>query len=148
MLANWRSVNEGGSSPHDACARLLGEREDLVRTAEEIVGRMEVFAQFESATRTLSTPGEGLVTRGNFLDIVKRVDARIGFLREHRQCRPGEKVNVHRTLVARLPNIRHLNTDPFSQDVSVKATHHLLYIRFRSVAGPLSPLSGELEARS
>lgn len=87
MLADWRSVEEGGRSLQDACARLLGEREDLVRAEEEIAGRMEVFAELESATRMLNAPGESLVMRGDFLDMVERVDACIGFLREHRQYR-------------------------------------------------------------
>ena len=87
MLADWRSVEEGGRSLQDACARLMGEREELVRAEEEIAGRMEVFAQLEDATRMLNAPGESLVMRGDFLDMVERVDACIGFLRDHRQYR-------------------------------------------------------------
>ncbi|VDC05907.1 unnamed protein product [Peniophora sp. CBMAI 1063] len=163
MLVDWRSVEEGGRSLQDACARLLGEREELVRAEEEIAGRMEVFAELEGATRMLNAPGESLVMRGDFLDMVERVDACIGFLREHRQYKEAELylLRFKQCLVRAMTlirmyfvgSLRALNADVSKRlsekDVSATATHHLLYTRFRSVAGPLplSPLLGELERR-
>ncbi|VDB94372.1 unnamed protein product [Peniophora sp. CBMAI 1063] len=92
--------------------------------------------------------------RGDFLDIVERVDASVGFLREYRRYKEAEMYLSCFAVSGSSDDVdSHVLHREFAcfnrrreQALGREAvTHHLLYTRFRSVAGPLPPLLGELE---
>ncbi|KAL7281373.1 hypothetical protein ACG7TL_004683 [Trametes sanguinea] len=162
MLQGWRSVEESGKSLKDACELLLQERDRLLDMTVAIDERLEYFQELEHATRMLNHPGESLVLQTDFLYMVERVDICIDYLRAHRHFREAEIYLLRfqqcmtraMTLIKMyfVGSLRALTTDVskrlFEKDVSTTAQMHLLYTRFRTVAGQLAPLLAELERRA
>ncbi|OSD04130.1 Sec34-domain-containing protein [Trametes coccinea BRFM310] len=162
MLQGWRSVEESGKSLKDACELLLQERDRLLDMTVAIDERLEYFQELEHATRMLNHPGESLVLQTDFLYMVERVDICIDYLRAHRHFREAEIYLLRfqqcmtraMTLIKMyfVGSLRALTTDVskrlFEKDVSTTAQTHLLYTRFRTVAGQLAPLLAELERRA
>lgn len=162
MMEGWIGVEEGGKSLKGACERLLEERDGLLAVMEEIGGHLEYFQELEHATRMLNHPGESLIFQADFLYMVERVDICIEFLKTHRHYREAEvyllrfqqcmtramtliKMNFVGSLRALSSEISKRLAD---KDISPTAQHHLLYTRFKSVAGRIAPLLEELERRS
>ncbi|CDO75690.1 hypothetical protein BN946_scf184585.g3 [Trametes cinnabarina] len=162
MLQGWRSVEEGGKSLKDACEQLLQERDRLLDMTIAIDERLEYFQELEHATRMLNHPGESLVLQTDFLYMVERVDICIDYLRAHRHFREAEIYLLRfqqcmtraMTLIKMyfVGSLRALTADVSKRlsekDVSTTAQTHLLYTRFRTVAGQLAPLLAELERRA
>ncbi|KAI0292705.1 Sec34-like family-domain-containing protein [Multifurca ochricompacta] len=162
MLDGWTSVEEGGKSLQDASQKLLDERDRLVDLQGAIGTTLEYFQELEHATRLLNHPGESLVLQTDFLYMVERVDICIEFLKSHRNYKEAELYLLRfqqcmtraMTLIKMyfVGSLRALTQDVsrrlFDQDVSDTAQVHLLYTRFITVAGQVSPLLGELENRA
>ncbi|KAF8629303.1 hypothetical protein AX15_003520 [Amanita polypyramis BW_CC] len=162
MLENWKTVEEGGRSLKDACERLLDDRDKLLELTDEIDTRLDYFQELEHATRMLNHPGESLVLQTDFLYMVERVDICIDFLKNNRHYKEADLYLLRfqqcmtraMTLIKMffVGSLRALSADiskrMSERDVSTTAQMHLLYTRFRSVSGQLTPLLGELERRA
>ncbi|KAF8267658.1 Sec34-like family-domain-containing protein [Lactarius quietus] len=162
MMDAWKSVEEGGKSLQDASQKLLDERDRLVEFQGAIGTTLEYFLELEHATRLLNHPGESLVLQTDFLYMVERVDICIEFLKSHRNYKEAEIYLLRfqqcmtraMTLIKMffVGSLRALTQDVsrrlFEQDVSDTAQIHLLYTRFATVSGQVSPLLGELERRA
>ncbi|KAH9168251.1 Sec34-like family-domain-containing protein [Lactarius sanguifluus] len=162
MMDAWKSVEEGGKSLQDASQKLLDERDRLVELQGAIGTTLEYFLELEHATRLLNHPGESLVLQTDFLYMVERVDICIEFLKSHRNYKEAEIYLLRfqqcmtraMTLIKMyfVGSLRALTQDVsrrlFEQDVSDTAQMHLLYTRFTTVSGQVSPLLGELERRA
>ncbi|KAN0130284.1 Sec34 domain containing protein [Lactarius tabidus] len=162
MMDAWKSVEEGGKSLQDASQKLLDERDRLVELQGAIGTTLEYFLELEHATRLLNHPGESLVLQTDFLYMVERVDICIEFLKSHRNYKEAEIYLLRfqqcmtraMTLIKMyfVGSLRALTQDVsrrlFEQEVSDTAQMHLLYTRFTTVSGQVSPLLGELERRA
>ncbi|RPD58666.1 Sec34-domain-containing protein [Lentinus tigrinus ALCF2SS1-6] len=162
MLQGWRSVEESGRSLKDACELLLQERDRILDMSVAIDERLEYFQELEHATRMLNHPGESLVLQTDFLYMVERVDICIDYLKAHRHFKEAEIYLLRfqqcmtraMTLIKMyfVGSLRALTADVSrrlsEKDVSTTAQTHLLYTRFQTVSGPLSPLLAELERRA
>ncbi|SCV70276.1 BQ2448_1670 [Microbotryum intermedium] len=160
--ANYRFVEDNSSALQLACETMLDEQKHLIQVTQAISARLEYFRQLETATRMLNLPGEDLVLRQAFLDVLDRLDVCLDYLKANRDFKDAEIYLIRfqqcltrsMTLIKMyfVSTIKRLTTEVLDKmngkDLSETALHALLYTKFSSTAETLRILTYELEKRA
>ncbi|GAA5949410.1 hypothetical protein JCM3765_003400 [Sporobolomyces pararoseus] len=163
MEANYQYVEENSSSLQSACQEMLLEQKHLYTITEQIGQRLEYFRELESSTKMLNLPGEELVLKEDFLNMIDRLDICLDYLKANRDFRDSEIYLIRfqqcltrsMTLIKMyfVSTIRKLSLETLeklvgNRELSDTALQALLYSKFQTPASSLHHLLIELEKRS
>eukprot|EP00249_Psilotum_nudum_P016375 c25792_g1_i1 orf=138-2456(+) len=153
---------------HDACERLVMEKDRLVDFADALRSKLNYFDELENAVTQFYTPAMN-VTSGHFLPLLKRLDECISYVGSNPQyADSGVYLLKFRQLQSRaLGMVRtHVLSILKSASSQVQAAikecvavngkpvlpeameTSVLYIRFKAAASEMKPLMEELESRA
>ncbi|GAA5905384.1 Golgi transport complex subunit COG3 [Sporobolomyces salmoneus] len=162
MEANYLFVEENSRALQMACETMLDEQKHLLEVTEAIGTRLEYFRELEKATKTLNLPGEELVLKEDFLNMIDRLDVCLDYLKANRDFRDAEIYLIRfqqcltraMTLIKMyfVSTIRKITLDAAEKmtgkELSDTALEALLYQKFESPSSSLRILLIELEKRS
>ncbi|KAJ4968835.1 hypothetical protein NE237_015536 [Protea cynaroides] len=161
-----QSVATKTKTLHDACDRLLIEKQRLIEFAEALHSKLNYFDELENVATNFYSPNMNL---GNekFLPLLKRLDECISYVESNPQyAESGVYLVKFRQLQSRaLGMIRsHILSILKSASSQVQAVIRgnsgsktavsegveasVIYVRFKAAAGELKPLLEEIESRS
>ncbi|KAG9459772.1 hypothetical protein H6P81_004280 [Aristolochia fimbriata] len=150
---------------HDACDRLLIEKQRLIEFADALRSKLKYFDELENVSSNFYSPNMS-VGNGNFLPLLKRLDECITYVENNSQyAESGVYLVKFRQLQSRaLAMIRsHVLSVLKSASGQVQAAIRgndgnktsvegvetsVVYIRFKAAAGELKPVLEEIESRS
>ncbi|XP_068659617.1 conserved oligomeric Golgi complex subunit 3 isoform X1 [Aristolochia californica] len=151
---------------HDACDRLLIEKQRLIEFADALRSKLNYFDELENVSTNFYSPNTS-VGSGNFLPLLKRLDECISYVESNPQyAESGVYLVKFRQLQSRaLAMIRsHVLSVLKSASAQVQAAIRgndgsrtavaegmetsVVYIRFKAAAGELKPVLEEIESRS
>ncbi|OVA05252.1 Conserved oligomeric Golgi complex [Macleaya cordata] len=151
---------------HDACDRLLIEKQRLIEFAEALRSKLTYFDELENVATNFYSPNMN-VGSGHFLPLLKRLDECISYVENNPQYAESSVYLVKfRQLQSRaLGMIRsHVLSVLKSASSQVQATIRgtggsktavsegveasVIYVRFKAAAGELKPVLEEIESRS
>ncbi|KAK1266136.1 hypothetical protein QJS04_geneDACA009111 [Acorus gramineus] len=151
---------------HDACDRLLVEKQRLIEFAEALRSKLKYFDELENVAKEFYSPNMK-VGNENFLPLLKRIDECISYVESNSQyAESGVYLVKFRQLQSRalsmirshvLSVLKHSSAQVQaairgSKDNNISVSEgveaSVIYIRFKAAAGELKPVLGELESRS
>ncbi|XP_059634500.1 conserved oligomeric Golgi complex subunit 3 [Cornus florida] len=151
---------------HDACDRLLIEKQGLIEFAEALRSRLNYFDELENVATNFHSPNMN-VANGNFLPLLKRLDECISYVESNPQYAESSVYLVKfRQLQSRaLGMIRsHVlsvlkstssqvqtairSSGGSKSGVSEGVETSVIYVRFKAAASELKPVLEEIESRS
>lgn len=151
---------------HDACDRLLKEKQRLVDFADALRSRLSYFDELEKVATNFYSPNMSVGSE-NFLPLLKRLDECISYVESNPQYSESSvylvKFRQHQSralgmirshVLSVLKNassqvqsaIRDSNMNKTGVSDGVEAS--VIYIRFKAAAGELKPVLEEIEGRS
>ncbi|XP_020593355.1 conserved oligomeric Golgi complex subunit 3 [Phalaenopsis equestris] len=161
-----QSVATKTKTLHDACDRLLLEKQRLIDFAEALRSKLVYFDELENASSSFYSPNMS-IGNGQFLPLLKRLDDCISYVESNPQYAESAVYLVKfRQLQSRaLGMIRsHVLSILKTADVQVQAAirgggsnkaslaegveESVIYVRFKAAAGELKPILEEIESRS
>ena len=160
---NYNLVSKKTSELHDACEVLVNQQNQLLRLADVIDKKLTYFNELPKITQKLSTSTIS-VYDDNFKTLLAKLDDCIQFTSLNRDFMDSEVYLVkYKQLQSRalslikneiISTIRNI-TNQIQSEIKSKGTstndaaniEKLYYIKFRSVAQKLKPLSEEIEKR-
>ncbi|WOH11318.1 hypothetical protein DCAR_0830799 [Daucus carota subsp. sativus] len=151
---------------HDACDRLLIEKQRLIEFAESLRSKLNYFDELENVANSFYSPTMN-VANENFLPLLKRLDECISYVESNPQyAESGVYLVKFRQLQSRaLSMIRThissvlknttsqvqaamLNSGGSKASVSEGVEASIIYVRFKAAASELKPVLEEIESRS
>ncbi|GAA6017621.1 hypothetical protein JCM11491_005304 [Sporobolomyces phaffii] len=162
MEANYSYVEENSHALQLACETMLDEHKHLVDVTDQIANRLEYFRELEGATKMLNLPGEDLVLKEDFLNMIDRLDVCLDYLKANRDFRDAEIYLIRfqqcltraMTLIKMyfVSTVRRTTLDVAEKmtgkELSDTALDALLYQKFQAPAASLRILLVELEKRA
>ncbi|BGO94181.1 hypothetical protein NBRC10512_001341 [Rhodotorula toruloides] len=162
MEANYRYVDENSRALQMACETMLEEQKHLIEVTEAIGARLEYFRELEKATRVLNLPGEEIVLKEDFLNMLDRLDVCLEYLKANRdfldaeiylirfqQCLTRSMTLIKMYFVTTIRRIAAEAQEKMGgKELSETALNALLYAKFTSSAPTLRILLVELEKRA
>ncbi|BGP34343.1 Golgi transport complex subunit 3 [Rhodotorula toruloides] len=162
MEANYRYVDENSRALQMACETMLEEQKHLIEVTEAIGARLEYFRELEKATRVLNLPGEEIVLKEDFLNMLDRLDVCLEYLKANRdfldaeiylirfqQCLTRSMTLIKMYFVTTMRRIAAEAQEKMGgKELSETALNALLYAKFTSSAPTLRILLVELEKRA
>ncbi|PKU70495.1 conserved oligomeric Golgi complex subunit 3 isoform X1 [Dendrobium catenatum] len=161
-----QSVATKTKTLHDACDRLLLEKQRLIDFAEALRSKLNYFDELENASSNFYSPNLS-IGNGQFLPLLKRLDDCISYVESNPQYAESAVYLVKfRQLQSRaLGMIRsHVLSILKSADAQVQAAirgsgsnkasvaegveESVIYVRFKAAASELKPILEEIESRS
>lgn len=151
---------------HDACDRLLIEKQRLIEFAESLRSKLNYFDELENVANSFYSPTMN-VANGSFLPLLKRLDECISYVESNPQyAESGVYLVKFRQLQSRaLGMIRShissvlknttsqvqtamLSSGGSKASVSEGVEASIIYVRFKAAASELKPVLEEIESRS
>ncbi|KAL0426741.1 UNVERIFIED_CONTAM: Conserved oligomeric Golgi complex subunit [Sesamum latifolium] len=150
---------------HDACDRLLMEKQRLIEFAESLRAKLNYFDELENVATSFYSPSMN-VTHENFLPLLKRVDDCISYVESNpqyaecnvylvkfRQLQSRALGMIRTHVLSVLKNtssqvqaaIRSSAGNKASVSEGVEAS--VIYVRFKAAANELKPVLEEIESR-
>ncbi|XP_072997386.1 conserved oligomeric Golgi complex subunit 3 [Typha latifolia] len=151
---------------HDACDRLLVEKQRLIEFAEALRSKLNYFDELENVSTSFYSPNMNIST-GHFLPLLKRLDDCISYVESNPQyAESGVYLVKFRQLQSRALGmirshvlsvlkgassqvhaaIRGSSSGKATVSEGVEAS--VIYVRFKAAANELKPVLGEIEGRS
>nr|XP_029124233.1 conserved oligomeric Golgi complex subunit 3 isoform X2 [Elaeis guineensis] len=151
---------------HDACDRLLIEKQRLIEFAEALRSKLNYFDELENVSTSFYSPNMNIGSE-QFLPLLKRLDDCISYIESNPQyAESGVYLVKFRQLQSRALGmirshvlsvlkgassqvqtaIRGSGSNKTTVSEGVEAS--VIYVRFKAAASELKPLLGELESRS
>ncbi|MQM18325.1 hypothetical protein Taro_051316, partial [Colocasia esculenta] len=150
---------------HDACDRLLIEKQRLVEFAEALRSKLNYFDELENVAKNFHSPSMN-VGSANFLLLLKRLDECILYVennpqyaesgvylvkfRQH-QSRALGLIRTHVLSVLKNASFQvhsAIQGNSLNTTVSEGVEASVIYVRFKAAAGELKPVLEEIEGRS
>uniref|UniRef100_A0A1D1Y860 Conserved oligomeric Golgi complex subunit 3 n=1 Tax=Anthurium amnicola TaxID=1678845 RepID=A0A1D1Y860_9ARAE len=151
---------------HDACDRLLIEKQRLVEFAEALRSKLNYFDELENVAKNFHSSSMN-VGSANFLPLLKRLDECISYVennpqyaesgvylvkfRQHQSRALGmirtHVLSVLKSASFQVQSVIHgssLNATTVSEGMEAS----VIYVRFKAAAGELKPVLEEIEGRS
>lgn len=170
LQVQHRAVATKTKSLHDACERLVLEKERLIEFADALRSKLNYFDELEKIQTKFHAPSMS-VSSSHFLPLLKRLDECISYVGSnlqykhsdiylkkfrHLQSRALGMVRSHALAVLRNASSQvqsamkeNIGSSSASQiTISEGAETSLLYVRFKAAAGELKALMEEMEARA
>lgn len=153
-------------SLHDACDRLLIEKQRLIEFAEALRSKLNYFDELENVSTSFYSPNMNIGSE-HFLPLLKRLDDCISYVESNPQyAESGVYLVKFRQLQSRALGmirshvlsvlkgassqvqtaIRGSGSNKTTVSEGVEAS--VIYVRFKAAASELKPLLGEIESRS
>ncbi|XP_038990079.1 conserved oligomeric Golgi complex subunit 3 [Phoenix dactylifera] len=151
---------------HDACDRLLIEKQRLIEFAEALRSKLNYFDELENVSTSFYSPNMNIGSE-QFLPLLKRLDDCISYVESNPQyAESGVYLVKFRQLQSRALGmirshvlsvlkgassqvqtaIRGSGSNKTTVSEGVEAS--VIYVRFKAAASELKPLLGEIESRS
>ncbi|XAR53530.1 hypothetical protein NMG60_11022121 [Bertholletia excelsa] len=151
---------------HDACDRLLIEKQRLIEFAEALRSKLNYFDELENVASNFYSPNMN-VSNQNFLSLLKRLDDCISYVESNpqyaessvylvkfRQLQSRALGMIRSHVLSVLKNassqvqvaIRSSSDSKVAVSEAVEAS--VIYVRFKAAASELKPVLGEIESRS
>ncbi|CAL5375655.1 unnamed protein product [Camellia sinensis] len=151
---------------HDACDRLLIEKQRLIEFAEALRSKLKYFDELENVATNFYSPNMN-VANGNFLPLLKRLDECISYVESNpqyaessvylvkfRQLQSRALGMIRSHVLSVLKNtssqvqaaIRSSSGSKTAVSEGVEAS--VIYVRFKAAASELKPVLEEIESRS
>ncbi|CAN6845021.1 unnamed protein product [Brassica oleracea] len=148
---------------HDACDRLLMEKQKLMEFAEALRSKLNYFDELENISSNFYSPNMS-VSNSNFVPLLKRLDECISnpqyaessvYLLKFRQLQ-ASRMNFVVMSSFRETNMLFYDqvqaafrgTDGNKESVSEGVEASVIYVRFKAAASELKPVLEEIESRS
>ncbi|KAL5572282.1 hypothetical protein UlMin_021879 [Ulmus minor] len=161
-----QAVSTKTKTLHDACDRLVIEKQRLIEFAEALRSKLNFFDELENITTNFYSPNMNVVNE-NFLPLLKRLDDCISYVENNPQYAESSVYLLKfRQLQSRalgmirshvLSVLRNASSQvqsairssggskaSFSEGVEASA----IYVRFKAAASELKPVLAEIESRS
>ncbi|KAI3984512.1 hypothetical protein MKX01_034005 [Papaver californicum] len=151
---------------HDACDRLVIEKQRLVEFAEALRNKLNYFDELENVASSFYSPNMN-VGSGNFLPLLKRLDECISYVENNSQyAESGVYIIKFKQLQSRAlgmirSHVLSILKSASSQvhaairgsggskaSVSEGVETSVIYVRFKAAAGELKPVLVEIESRA
>ncbi|XP_043696774.1 conserved oligomeric Golgi complex subunit 3 isoform X2 [Telopea speciosissima] len=159
-----QSVATKTKTLHDACDRLLMEKQRLIEFAEALRSKLNYFDELENVATNFYSPNMN-VGNGKFLPLLKRLDECISYVESNPQyAESGVYLVKFRQLQSRALGIIRSHVLSILKTASSQALIRgnsgsktavsegveasVIYVRFKAAAGELKPLLEEIESRS
>ncbi|KAJ0229257.1 Conserved oligomeric Golgi complex subunit 3 [Hirschfeldia incana] len=151
---------------HDACDRLLMEKQKLMEFAEALRSKLNYFDELENISSNFYSPNMN-VSNYNFLPLLKRLDECISYIESNPQYAESSvyllkfrqlqsrALGMIRTYIlavlktaASQVQAAFRGTDGNKASVSEGVEASVIYVRFKAAASELKPVLEEIESRS
>ncbi|CAN7064586.1 unnamed protein product [Brassica oleracea var. botrytis] len=151
---------------HDACDRLLMEKQKLMEFAEALRSKLNYFDELENISSNFYSPNMN-VSNSNFLPLLKRLDECISYILSNPQYAESSvyllkfrqlqsrALGMIRTYIlavlktaASQVQAAFRGTDGNKASVSEGVEASVIYVRFKAAASELKPVLEEIESRS
>ncbi|MCL7041568.1 hypothetical protein MKW94_006755, partial [Papaver nudicaule] len=151
---------------HDACDRLVIEKQRLVEFAEALRNKLNYFDELENVASSFYSPNMN-VGSGNFLPLLKRLDECISYVENNSQyAESGVYIIKFKQLQSRalgmirshvLSVLKNASSQVYAAirssggskaAVSEGVETSVIYVRFKAAAGELKPILVEIESRA
>ncbi|CAH8334719.1 unnamed protein product [Eruca vesicaria subsp. sativa] len=151
---------------HDACDRLLMEKQKLMEFAEALRSKLSYFDELENISSNFYSPNMN-VSNSNFLPLLKRLDECISYIESNpqyaessvyllkfRQLQSRALGMIRTYILAVLKTASSQvqaafrGTDGNKASVSEGVEASVIYVRFKAAASELKPVLEEIESRS
>ncbi|KAJ4963906.1 hypothetical protein NE237_023845 [Protea cynaroides] len=150
---------------HDACDRLLMEKQRLIEFAEALRSKLNYFDELENVATNFYSPNMN-VGNDKFLPLLKRLDECISYVETNPQyAESGVYLVKFRQLQSRALGIIRshvlsilksassqvqavIRSNSSSKTAVSEGVEASIYVRFKAAAGELKPLLEEIESRS
>ncbi|KAL1566824.1 Golgi transport complex subunit 3 [Salvia divinorum] len=150
---------------HDACDRLVVEKQKLIEFAESLRAKLNYFDELENVATSFYSPSMN-VAHKNFLPLLKRLDDCISYVESNpqyaecnvylvkfRQLQSRALGMIRSHVLSVLKNtsaqvqaaIKNSSGDKASVSEGVEAS--IIYVRFKAAANELKPVLEEIESR-
>ncbi|KAF5962122.1 hypothetical protein HYC85_003331 [Camellia sinensis] len=130
---------------HDACDRLLIEKQRLIEFAEALRSKLKYFDELENVATNFYSPNMN-VANGNFLPLLKRLDECISYVESNPQYAESSVYLVKFRQLQVQAAIRSSSGSKTAVSEGVEAS--VIYVRFKAAASELKPVLEEIESRS
>ncbi|XP_057864087.2 conserved oligomeric Golgi complex subunit 3 isoform X1 [Cryptomeria japonica] len=166
LQAQHQAVATKTKTLHDACERLVLEKEKLVEFAEALRSKLNYFDELETIATQFYSPNMS-VGSGHFLPLLKRLDECISYVANNpqyaesgiylvkfRQLQSRALGMVRSHVLSVLKNAASQVQVAIRENVSRKnaisegAETSVLYVRFKAAANEMKPVMEEIETRS
>ncbi|XP_073158276.1 conserved oligomeric Golgi complex subunit 3 [Henckelia pumila] len=150
---------------HDACDRLLMEKQKLIEFAESLRVKLNYFDELENVATSFYSPSMN-VTHENFLPLLKRLDECISYVESNpqyaecnvylvkfRQLQSRALGMIRSRVLSVLKNTSSQVLAAIRSNAGNKATvsegveASVIYVRFKAAANELKPVLEEIESR-
>ncbi|KAL3625255.1 Golgi transport complex subunit 3 [Castilleja foliolosa] len=150
---------------HDACDRLLLEKQRLIEFAESLRAKLNYFDELENVATSFYSPSMN-VARENFLPLLKRLDDCITYVESNPQYAECNvylvkfrqlqsralgmiRSHVHSVLKNTSSQVQAAMTSSAGNKASVSegVEASIIYVRFKAAANELKPVLEEIESR-
>ncbi|KAL0683356.1 hypothetical protein Bca4012_050204 [Brassica carinata] len=151
---------------HDACDRLLMEKQKLMEFAEALRSKLNYFDELENISSNFYSPNMS-VSNSNFVPLLKRLDECISYIESNPQYAESSvyllkfrqlqsrALGMIRTYIlavlktaASQVQAAFRGTDGNKASVSEGVEASVIYVRFKAAASELKPVLEEIESRS
>ncbi|XP_018449460.1 conserved oligomeric Golgi complex subunit 3 isoform X1 [Raphanus sativus] len=151
---------------HDACDRLLMEKQKLMEFAEALRSKLTYFDELENISSNFYSPNMN-VSNSNFLPLLKRLDECISYIESNPQYAESSvyllkfrqlqsrALGMIRTYIlavlktaASQVQAAFRGADGNKASVSESVEASVIYVRFKAAASELKPVLEEIESRS
>ncbi|KDO73747.1 hypothetical protein CISIN_1g0039592mg, partial [Citrus sinensis] len=130
---------------HDACDRLVIEKQRLIEFAEAVQSKLKYFDELENIAASFYSPNMN-VGNGNFFHLLKRLDECILYVEGNPQYAESSVYLLKFRQLQVQAAIRSSGGSKTSVSEGVEAS--LIYVRFKAAASELKPVLEEIESRS
>ncbi|GAY37570.1 hypothetical protein CUMW_030040 [Citrus unshiu] len=130
---------------HDACDRLVIEKQRLIEFAEAVQSKLKYFDELENIAASFYSLNMN-VGNGNFFHLLKRLDECILYVEGNPQYAESSVYLLKFRQLQVQAAIRSSGGSKTSMSEGVEAS--LIYVRFKAAASELKPVLEEIESRS
>ncbi|EOA34883.1 hypothetical protein CARUB_v10022466mg [Capsella rubella] len=130
---------------HDACDRLLMEKQKLMEFAEALRSKLNYFDELENISSNFYSPNMN-VSNSNFLPLLKRLDECISYIEDNTQYAESSVYLLKFRQLQVQAAFRGTGGNKTSVSEGVEAS--IIYVRFKAAASELKPVLEEIESRS
>ncbi|KAL0825736.1 hypothetical protein Bca101_049413 [Brassica carinata] len=130
---------------HDACDRLLMEKQKLMEFAEALRSKLNYFDELENISSNFYSPNMS-VSNSNFVPLLKRLDECISYIESNPQYAESSVYLLKFRQLQVQAAFR--GTDGNKASVSEGVEASVIYVRFKAAASELKPVLEEIESRS
>ncbi|PSS24690.1 Conserved oligomeric Golgi complex subunit 3 like [Actinidia chinensis var. chinensis] len=152
---------------HDACDRLLMEKQRLIEFAEALRSKLNYFDELENVATNFHSPNMN-VANGNFLPLLKRLDECIAYVESNPQYAESSVylvkfrqlqsralgmirshvLSVLKSTSSQVHSALRSSSTGSKSAVSEGVEASVIYVRFKAAANELKPVLEEIESRS